>query len=277
MDLSTDLDQLVSDIGLSLPSAKGRKAAALLVGHPRPLTAEDAAAAHSAPEGALPTSHAPVVKQLRSRHHTLAQMLAQGMSEQIAAITSGYSLSRISILKADPAFKELLQYYTTQNKLVAIEVAERMAQLTGEALEELQNRLDEESDSVTNKELMALSEMLLDRTGHGKSQTVKLTHGVDDETLELLKANVNGKKQGQITDLSAEDGRPVIEASFEEILAGPISDFTETEEAPYEDNQEPPSRPLPGRTPGLYSEPETEERLDDREGTELPEGVHRLY
>lgn len=273
-----EMDQLVSDIGLALPAAKGRKPVSLMVGETRPLNAEDVAIAQATPEGALPTSTAPLVKQLRQRHHQLAQLLAKGVRELEASIQTGYSLSRISILKADPAFRELLKYYSDQERAASVEMTERLAQLGIATIEELQYRLDEDPESFENTELMKMSEMLLDRTGHGKSSTVQIRHGVDEETLALIKRNHEEAKKGKVYALEDQN---FIEGSAEEILSSTKeildAEILGKEEGKSEGNIEPEGSSLPRRQADIHSDPSAEERLDDSEGPELPEGVFRLY
>lgn len=90
---------------------KGRKLSALELEILGPIEPQDLIARE---EGGLPTSEAPTIAKLRGIHHEIAQLLAQGLSEtEVSAITS-YSLSRISILKRDPSFKDLVAFYQKQ-------------------------------------------------------------------------------------------------------------------------------------------------------------------
>src|SRR5437763_11831740 len=76
-----------------------------IAGEARALTEEEYAAVlvESAPP--------PRIKRLRDSHHALARALATGSTPQQASLTTGYSLSRISILQNDPSFRELMEYY----------------------------------------------------------------------------------------------------------------------------------------------------------------------
>lgn len=98
----------------------------------------------------------PAVGKIRQSHHALARLMAEGRKGvEIAAIT-GYSQSRISILKGDPAFAELVQYYSGQVEGKFMDVHERLAALQGDAVQELHSRLDEEPEKVSNQELMEI-------------------------------------------------------------------------------------------------------------------------
>lgn len=106
-------------------------------------------------------SAAPQIKALRAAHHQLAQLLAQGMPNAEAALVTGYSISRISILKADPTFQELLTHYSTQAEIIQIDVIKRMTALGVNSLETLQERLDDAPESFSNGALMDLAELML--------------------------------------------------------------------------------------------------------------------
>lgn len=152
--------------GLNLPSARGnrRLAAPLQVELIRCLTAEDRPLLENPPPVGGGT---PVIAELRSSHHSLAQILAKGHSNEEAALISGYSPSRISILKSDPAFAELLVHYQTLREQVFVDVLERMKVLGLSTLEELQNRLETKPEGLSNRDLMDMTELLLvkGRTG----------------------------------------------------------------------------------------------------------------
>lgn len=112
---------------------------------------------------------APRIKKLRERHHALARLLAEGKSEQEAGIATGYSSSRISILKADPSFKELLTFYSEKSAERYYDTHAALAALSADAVEELRDRLEEAPDNFTVGQLESLAKMSLDRTGHGPS------------------------------------------------------------------------------------------------------------
>lgn len=53
----------------------------------------------------------PLIKALRDSHHAIARCVAEGKPNTETMLITGYSASRISILKADPAFQELVEFY----------------------------------------------------------------------------------------------------------------------------------------------------------------------
>ena len=64
----------------------------------------------------VPKGSAPAVSRLRDSHHALARLLARGLNETEAAHITGYALSRISSLKRDPLFAELVEAYRYEHR-----------------------------------------------------------------------------------------------------------------------------------------------------------------
>lgn len=125
-------------------------------------------------------SEAPALKRITDRHHALARNLAGGMSEGEAALVCGISSSRISILKADVQFRELLLFYRGEVNLVYQDMHEKLAGIASTALDELQDRLEDAPEKVSTGQLMELAKMGADRTGFGpQSQQTNLNVNVD--------------------------------------------------------------------------------------------------
>lgn len=112
-----------------------------------------------------------LVKRLSSRHHLLARKLAEGLSPGEAGLIANYSPSRVSILQADPSFRELVEFYKAEVKGVFVGMHEKLAGLSEDALEELRTRLEDEPESFTNGMLLDILAKMADRTGHGPSST----------------------------------------------------------------------------------------------------------
>lgn len=116
-------------------------------------------------------SKAPALKRLSERHHALARCLAGGMAEAEAAITCGYVLSRVSILKADPAFQELLTFYRADVESKYLDMHGVLAGLSLDAAMELRERLEEDAQADEKKigvgQLIELTKLGADRTGFG--------------------------------------------------------------------------------------------------------------
>ena len=153
---------------ISLGSARGGKKPSLPVEIEviRGLTAEDLPAIRNPPPVA---AGVPVVRQLRSAHHQLAQLIAKGEDQATVALVTGYSQSYLSNLKTDPAFAELIEYYRTERELVFIDAMERLRAVGITAIEEMQARLEEAPEKFTKREIMELIELAIVKPTQGRS------------------------------------------------------------------------------------------------------------
>lgn len=155
----------------------------------------------------LPTSEAPSIAKLRQIHHEIARLLASGLNETEVAASTGYSISRISILKQDPSFKELLAYYSRKSEEVFIDVRKRLAMLGTDAVAELQDRLDFKPDSLTNTQLIEITKATLDRAGYNpvaKSENVQVLLTGDE--LAKMKSKIGGTNVRVVDTLSSGSG-----------------------------------------------------------------------
>lgn len=148
-------------------------------------------------------SKSPGIKALRATHHKLAQVIASGFSDAEASLATGYSPSRISILKSDPAFAELLTHYGTKRDEVFVNVTERMAGFATDALEELHDRLLNNPGEFKVKDLNEVIKTTADRGGYSpvqktENKTIVLTAG----ELANLKAEVANRQNGQVRKIN---------------------------------------------------------------------------
>lgn len=170
---------------------KGRKLSALELEILGPIEPQDLIARE---EGGLPTSEAPTIAKLRGIHHEIAQLLAQGLSETEVSTITSYSLSRISILKRDPSFKDLVAFYQKQKTEQFADMQKRLATLSLDAIGEIQERLAEKPDSISTSQLIELSKVTLDRAGYSpvaKSQNISVSMSAE-ELRELRQAANRG-------------------------------------------------------------------------------------
>lgn len=147
-------------IDLGLVPRSGRQALPLTAEFSRELVPAD----FSMP--ATQTQTAPAIKKLRDSHHALARVLVTCGSNAEASAITGYSPSRISILKADPQFQELLSFYREGSERAVTDLRERMAGMAGSALQELSDRLEDSPEEFTPNLLKEIVKDLADRTGH---------------------------------------------------------------------------------------------------------------
>lgn len=138
----------------------------------RPLTEADLVLL-AEEKGSVP----PPVKRIRDRHHALARILASGKSEGEAAAITGYDISRVSILKNDPAFRELLAFYRDNVEAEYLSLHEQLAGIATDAAILLREKIEEEPEKLSVGQLLELTKMGADRTGHGPAQ--KVEHNVN--------------------------------------------------------------------------------------------------
>lgn len=146
-------------------------------------------------------SEAEPIQRITQRHHMLARMLAAGTSPGEAALFCNYTQSRVSILQQSPAFIELVSLYKREVDEQFTTVIENMADLSADALEELRRRLEDEPDNFSNRELLALADSMLDRTGHGKQVKQEQTINVNlASRLEVARARAKQAALGHVID-----------------------------------------------------------------------------
>jgi hypothetical protein len=157
-------DQSILDLGVrSFGSARGGRRPAKDAGlvRLRSLTENDAALLdEAAPVGSKP----PPIKSANAKHHSLARLLAQGVEQVEASAITGYCISRISILKQDPTFQELLAFYREQKAEVFIDTQRKLADLGNVCVDEIAERLEASADEFSTGQLLEIAELCLDRS-----------------------------------------------------------------------------------------------------------------
>lgn len=111
------------------------------------------------------------LQRITDRHHALARCLATGMSATESGLVTGYTPSRISILRGDPAFEELIAFYQAETAKPVLDLQQRMTSLALDATAELQDRLELSPAEVSTDQLLDTIKLTADRTGHGPKQT----------------------------------------------------------------------------------------------------------
>lgn len=144
----------------------------------RPLTSADVALL-SVPE---PTKPPQLLKKIRDSHHKLAAMIAAGCSLKEISEATGYSYSRVSILKSDPTFEQLVEFYREKaiqaNVEMVTDLHGRLTAFLLDVVEEMHDRLQTTPENVNNDTLRDWGEFAADRVGHGK-QSKSLNASVD--------------------------------------------------------------------------------------------------
>ena len=157
---------------------------------------------------------APPIKRLRDSHHQLARILATGARPAEASLITGYSSSRISILQADPAFQELLEFYRANENVAAAAVQDRLLTLGLTAVSILQERMEEEPEDMGTGMLLETAKVGLDRSGHGpQSRNVSVNVNIG-----LASQLQRARERAGLTDPPANSPSPtLIEGEFHEV------------------------------------------------------------
>lgn len=138
--------------------------------------------------------------RIRHTHHRLAEMIVQGgVTLPEMSVVSGLTPRRIMQLKNEPEFRELVNSYEKKKEKIFVDVMERCKILGMSMIEEVQQRLEEDPGSFSNRELL---------------------EGIDQIMCKLpasLKAPVNGNGGGNSVEVNvkfvtAEPKVPMIEA-----------------------------------------------------------------
>ncbi len=140
--------------------------------------------------GRIQTGFVPAIKKIRTSHHEAAKALARGLTyNEVAAIT-GYSPIRIYHLTLDPTFAELVSHYAAVVNEAFVDVIQRMKNMSLDAMEELQSRLDETPECFDNDQLLKVATSTLDRTGFAPQSKVAIsvTTLTKDDILALREA-----------------------------------------------------------------------------------------
>ena len=113
----------------------------------------------------------PPRKRIRERHHFLARLLASGHTQRAAATIANYNEVTVSILMQDTAFTLLVEHYRKNADAEFLDLQTKLYAISSEALDELDARLEEEPEKLTNGQLIELAKMGADRSGHGPTTT----------------------------------------------------------------------------------------------------------
>lgn len=140
--------------------------------------ASDLAAALSSPDVQLPTSASIAadpeadgkdLKKLKEKHHSVARLIAGGMTQRMVAAIAGYSESYVSILLDNPSMQELVGFYRTGYQSANEAITERLRRAAGTAVELLEAQMQVEGTATDPNILLGVAKLGYDRSGHGPS------------------------------------------------------------------------------------------------------------
>lgn len=99
-------------------------------------------------------------------HHAAARMIAEGMSNVEVSFATGYHPQRISGLRQDPAFAELVAHYASRVEAKYLDTHARLGAVGMLAVDRIAERLSDDLTAATLsvKTLREVAEMALDRS-----------------------------------------------------------------------------------------------------------------
>lgn len=146
---------------------------------------------------------APTLKTLSSVHHFMANLFARGCTNKEVIAITGYSDSRVSILKHTPAMQSAIAGLQQLNVKKTELVLEKTALLAMTTVDELQRRIEETPELVDSKTLNDIIRNTLDHTGHSpvqKTAAVIAFGGLDEQELMKRKQALQQSHKGKIID-----------------------------------------------------------------------------
>lgn len=126
-----------------------------------------------ATERGIKPSH---IARLSERHHALARCLASGLSVSDACAITGYTPSRVSILKGDPSFEELISFYTSAKAGLVHDFADKAAIARNMATDLIIERMEDTPEAVGIDTALDVAKTFADRTGHGPQSRSQHLH-----------------------------------------------------------------------------------------------------
>lgn len=129
------------------------------------------------------------LKKIKEKHHHVARLIADGLSNRLVSSITGYTESYLSVLLNAPAMIELVEMYRLKNGAANQLITEKLKTVGLKALERLDARID--ADELDNNELISAGKLGMDRSGHGPSSTHKVDleqHVFDHAKLAELNA-----------------------------------------------------------------------------------------
>lgn len=185
--------------GLETTRLNGRAALPVSAEVVRELTPEDLAML-TEERGEQKPKQLSTLSMLSERHRNLARLIAMGKTDWECSIITGYTISRISLLKSDPAMKNLISHYREDKDIVYIQAQEKMAQANSTALDVLQERLEnpEHVAEMSDAQLLKIIESTADRSGLGPTTKSEVSVNVNiADRLEAARKRVHDAKMAE--------------------------------------------------------------------------------
>lgn len=158
------------------------------------------------------------IKKIREKHHSIARLIASGLSQTMAAQLTGYTAGYVGVLLGAPAMQELVSLYRSNYAASADLIGEKLRTVAMDAVDELAHRLEESPESIDEHALLGMAKLGLDRSGHGPTSHVNLRteqHIFDHAELRKRDAAARQASSSRIIDIEAQPALPAPESDPE--------------------------------------------------------------
>lgn len=168
----------------------------------RELTQEDI---DSVATAAVGITTVPLLAELKSRHHRIAQMIAEGKSQVEISRLTGMSPQRISNLTRDPSFAELVKQYERQVLQQFATTIDKLKNLTEDAVDLLSERLESDPDSFTNTQALEIIKTVGDRAGYAPvTKSISVSAPLSADKLRQIKEAAGMRQRGEVKTIVQE-------------------------------------------------------------------------
>jgi hypothetical protein len=119
------------------------------------------------------------IKALKDSHHRIARLVAIGKNNLEIAAEAGMSIGRVSQLKQDPAFMNLVEDYRADVKAIWKDHVDHMAEMAVTNMVKAERQISDQLDAADEvgsepiplRDLARLTADRMDRFGYGKHTT----------------------------------------------------------------------------------------------------------
>jgi hypothetical protein len=167
----------------------------------------------------------PAVKKLRDSHHKMAQLFACGLKPGEVAELTGYSLTRVSLLRSDPAFDDLVDQKRGLDEAPlkdGMQAYYKMMLENGlKAERKLADKLDDDdqTEELSVRELISISRDSADRVGLSKRSVLT---NVNVDFAQMLDRAIARTDTVKRIDLKAEGPVSSLQEPVRSLQAKPI-------------------------------------------------------
>ena len=144
------------------------------------------------------------VQRISARHRLAARLIADGRKNYEVAAACGFAESTITLLKGAPAMQDLIRHFQEEKDLVLQGVNEKLSAVAQEALNVLQDRLENSPEDISTGQIIELAKLGTDRTGYGPQSSSNVNVNVNlADRLKVARERVAAKII-DITPMAAE-------------------------------------------------------------------------